>query len=70
MNETTMNILISMSTYICEVGDFHIFIGVDKTALQKECTKSYSLQQLRKGQFPHTITSTRDSFFFCFRKGS
>ena len=35
MNETTMNILISMSIYIREVGDFHIFIGVDKL-LSKE----------------------------------
>ena len=35
MNETTLNVLISMSTYICEVRDFHIFIGVDKLFSKK-----------------------------------
>lgn len=43
MNETTMNILMSMSIYICEVGDFHIFIGVDKLLSKKgalNCTPS------------------------------
>ena len=47
---------------------FSYFYRCWQTALQKGCTELHSLQQLRKGQFSHTVTSTRDPFSFLFQK--
>lgn len=47
---------------------FSYFYRCWQTALQKGCTESHSLQQLRKGQFPHTVTSTRGLILFLFQK--